>query len=189
MHLPRQLKQQSKILYHFNLLKLVTAEPRTLTSPASHSTWKCACETGLVCTWLISNLPKCLKLLRFVALESACSQPQLRSGALLVQARHCFLKCLGKVMERLSARIMRKGGRWVKRYFEDHQQSHIQQPRGIIALMTWKRLRGVLWKGNSEQCPQPTLDNRLYAFVHCSLCPCLYVWKTFEWHDPTQLIK
>lgn len=37
-------------------------------------------------------------------------------------------------MEGLSAWIMRKGGWWVKRYFEAHQQSHIQQQRGVIAL-------------------------------------------------------
>lgn len=56
-------------------------------------------------------------------------------------------------MERLSARIMRKGGWWVKTYFEAHQQSCIQQQRGIIAQMSGKRPREVL--GSDDPCALP----------------------------------
>lgn len=144
MHFPRQLKQQSKILYHFNLLKLVNAEPKT----------SFACFTQHMETCL--QIRPCLHMIDFYLAQMFEATQICGTGVSLFptsaetweqissRLRHCFLKCPGKVMERLSARIMRKGGWWVKRYFEAHQQSHIQKQRGIIALTSGKRPREVL---------------------------------------------
>lgn len=41
MRFPRQLKQQSKMLYHFNLLQLVNAEPTTHFACFSHHMETC----------------------------------------------------------------------------------------------------------------------------------------------------
>jgi len=60
MYFPCQLKQQSKILRHFNLLKFVIALPKA--SPTSQNTKKCAkwaqiFEVAQICSAGVSLFP------------------------------------------------------------------------------------------------------------------------------------